>query len=661
MCGIAGIYRSHLAAEARRASVLNMLAAIRYRGPDATGYYFDDHIALGTARLSIIDAVGGQQPISDIAGRFWVVFNGEIYNYKELKQELVRAGCCICSDSDTEVLLHAWIMWGSNSLTRLNGAFAFCIYDRVERTITLARDRFGKRPLYYISDRDGLSFASEMKCFLALDSFRFEFDIDELGSIFRLWTPINAQSGFRGIRQVPAGSYIRATAQAVELFTYAKLTLSSAGQTLTEPEAAAAIRQKLSDSVRLRLRGDVEMGVYLSGGLDSAIVASLMADQAGGPIKSYSVSFDSAEFDESSDQRLVASFLGLDHETLRVGDRDIVDAFPEALWHAEVPVFRTAFVPMFLLSKLVNGCGGKVVLTGEGADEAFLGYDIFKETMLRLAWGSLDELQRATKLRALYPYLRQFSKYDPSALYSLFSRFSRMVPTDFFSHEFRFHNSHLSRRLLNSKQNDLQPLSELARLGGDPYMSLSTIQRAQWLEYKTLLQGYLLSTQGDRMSLAHGVENRCPFLDSDVVDIGCRTNLRFGDGLEDKFLLRKAFASNLPDRILRKAKQPYLAPDASTFLRCRPDYLEQIASPNELKKIGALDAPFCSAFVTKMLTKSYDQVSQAENQAFLFLLSVTFLQRFFVERHARPLSDAEYPFVKQVDGRNLERAPFLTT
>jgi len=616
------------------------------------GYYFDDAIAIGTARLSIIDIKGGQQPISDASGRYWICFNGEIYNYPELKVELSNAGCQFSTHSDTEVLLNAWIVWGDAGLKKLNGAFAFCLYDRQRHSLILARDRFGKRPLYYVSEQNHhLMFGSEMKCFRAYEPFKFEFDSEQLASIFRVWTPLEDQSGFKGIRQVPAGSYLYADRHSMKVVSYAPLQLTQPHLDLSEAEITDLVYATLSESVRLRLRSDVDVGVYLSGGMDSAIIAQLVSENKAGTTKSFSIEFEEAEFDESADQQLMSEYLGTDHASLRISSQDIVDAFPAALWHAEVPVFRTAFVPMFLLSKQVNSCGIKVVLTGEGADEAFLGYDLFKETLLRAGWSALNASERQSQLARLYPYLPHFNETNQASLSAFFDRFSSESKTEFFSHQVRFHNSQLSGRLLNRKADGLHSLSSSSRAAHESYALLSLIQKAQWLEFKTLLSGYLLSTQGDRMSLAHSVENRCPFLDPKVVNLGSATNLRFNDGSDEKYLLKKAFAGKLPEKILRKPKQPYRAPDASAFLRAKPDYLETLRSEHELKKVGVLDAKFCLAFVNKMLAKSIEQISQAENQTLVFLLSVALLHDRFIGRSVNVADDIESLLVKQIDGR----------
>lgn len=649
MCGIAGLYRSPHGAERNFDYARRMLERIGHRGPDGIGCYFDDFAALGTARLSIIDIAGGDQPIGDETGRHWIAFNGEIYNYLELRDELAALGHVFTTRSDTEVLLKAWLAWGERAFERLNGAFAVALYDRLARRLVLCRDRYGKRPLYYAQHGGALAFASEIKCFLEYDPIDLAFDRERLASIYRIWTPLEDQSCFRDVHQVPAGALLAVTAEGMAIRAYAPLAFGEVEPGLGEAAAIERTREVLTRSVKLRLRSDVEVGTYLSGGLDSSIVTSLAAENAPGRTRSFSISFADAAFDESRDQAAVARHLGIDHTTLHVTDRDIVTAFPEALWHAETPVFRSAFVPMFLLSRLVRDQGIKVVLTGEGADEAFLGYDIFKETLLRGAWQELDAAGRRDRIAGLYPYLDHFGPANQAALHAYFDRFGTPEDPALFSHELRFQGTMLATRLLQGADRGLSALQRHIAGNHGVFDGMSAVRKAQWLEFKTLLGGYLLSTQGDRMALAHGVENRCPFLDPEVVRWGVAASPGFGDGWDEKYLLKRAFADKLPARATRRPKQPYLAPDIPAFLSARPDYLDAILSEEALKKVEVLDQRFCRSFAARILSGDRGAPSQAEGQAFTFLLSTVLLHDQFI---ANPPDRRPAPaLVRRIDGR----------
>jgi asparagine synthase (glutamine-hydrolysing) len=657
MCGIAGYSQLVREAEFDPNLIKKMLALLKHRGPDEQGYYLDDHVALGSTRLSIIDLASGQQPMSEETGRYWIVFNGEIYNYKELRDEIGQKGCQFRTQSDTEVLLQAWMTWKTDMFQRLNGAFAFAIYDHLERSLLLARDRFGKRPLYYYHTPKLFVFASELKSFLANSSLHFAFDPEKVARIFTLWTPLAEDTAFENIHQIPPGCYLTLKEGDLSLCQYYELNFDRPQTAGSEQELIHLLRHHLSESVGLRSRSDVEIGVYLSGGLDSAIVTRLALEHSNRNMRSFSISFEDAAFDEKPQQEMLSACLETKHTCLKVSQADIAASFPKAVWHAEIPLFRTALAPMLLLSQVVQEHGIKVVMTGEGADESFLGYNIFKETLLRKSWGSLSAPQKREIIAALYPYLDHFNEQNYSPLLSLYSRFTEEKQKGLFSHEMRYNNSTFALRLLNPAPRDsLQKMSQEINQAQVDFASLSPLQKAQWLEFKTLLAGYLLSSQGDRMSLAHGVENRCPFLDHQVVEYAASLpeELKLKDYTNEKYILKQAFAEDLPAPILRRPKQPYRAPDAVVFRECRPDYLEAILSKTELEKVGLIDAEYSTRFVEKIMNSSGNGISPRENQAFIQLLSLQLLHQFFVLKKIPVEVDSCPVFAVEVDKRSRQ-------
>lgn len=649
MCGIAGLFQTETAPADLPGVVAGMLGAIAHRGPDGLGYAVDDRCAMGTVRLAILDPAHGAQPFTDAEGRFWLCYNGEIYNYRELRAELEANGHAFRTRCDTEVVLEAWRAWGAGALPRFNGGFAFALYDRRDDRLVLARDRYGKRPLFFSRHHKGLVFASEMKAFLAVPGFSFRQDPAQIAAILAQWTPLPHQSGFEGIENLPMGCWLSVQGGVVSRHTYAALRFDEGPAVSSQAEARALIQARLRESVAMRLRSDVEVGVYLSGGVDSAIVGHLTRQITHRSMSTFSVEFADAVFDESAEQRLMAEHLGSRHHALRVTLDDIAGACPEAVYHAEVPAFRSAFIPMFLLSSLTREAGIKVVLSGEGADEAYLGYDLFKETLLRAAWAESDEDLRRDRLMRLYPHYDHFDPKDIAAVTGLYQQFAEERMPGLFSHELRFQNGRFSVRLMRDAGD---PFAALSALVADcpEYQAMTPVERAQWLEYKTLLPGYLLSTQGERMSLAHGVENRCPFLDKAVVDLGGAVNLRFDDGFDEKRLLRDAFAPDLPEAVVRKRKFPYRAPDAAAFAAARPDYLELVESEAELSALPFLDARFARRLTRKVLTGPAETVSTKENQTFLFLLSTVLLHHAFVRRARAPeaLSTSVTPPLEKV-------------
>ena len=639
MCGIAGIFSPNaplLAGE----EIQNMIRMIGYRGPDELCYYTDNHAALAAARLSIIDLAGGRQPMVDPSGRYWIIYNGETYNYREIRTVLQQRGHVFRTACDTEVVLHAWIEWKDDAPRRFDGGFAFAIYDRVEKSCTLVRDRFGKRPLYYAYHRGALIFASEMKAFLACDGFQFEWNPDQLASIFTIWTPIGDQTGFQGIKQVPSGSISRFSIDGASLeTTYAGLPQADPIPGQTFSDTAQEVREKLDGSLKLRLRSDVEVAVFVSGGLDSAIVTKLARDRLPSRLRTYSISFADTDFDESADQKAVADWFGLDNRSITVHSDTIASTFAEAMWHAEVPQFRTAFVPMFLLAERVRADEIKVVLSGEGADEVFLGYDLFKETKLRAAWPNLDQQRRRERLKGLYPYLQHFSDENMSALAALFGRTSADSDAAFFSHKIRFENSNLALRLLQGKSAPLNALEEMVSTVTD-FGAFTPVRRAQWLEFYTLLQGYLLSTQSDRMLFARGVEPRCPFLDPAVIEHAASlpTSFLLSPEFDEKHVLKAAFRDDLPSQILSKPKWPYRAPDVASFFhaaessRQMSEWAADTLSAGALEKVGPLNPQMARRLVDRVSNTPTCNLSPRENQAFILLLSLSVLDELFVRR-----------------------------
>jgi asparagine synthase (glutamine-hydrolysing) len=630
MCGIAGFLAPGHDPSGFADQIAAMLARIAHRGPDGAGAVVCNGAALGAVRLSIVDVEHGDQPMCDPSGRYWIAYNGEVYNHIELRRTLEARGCVFRTRCDTEVVLQAWLAWGPDCLARLNGGFAFAILDVQSGRLVLARDRFGKRPLFYARHGGMFLFASEMKAFLAVPDFQFRQDPAQLASILAQWTPLPTQSGFEGVESLPPAGWLETGPAGTCVRSYARLRFDVPPET-DEAHAIDRIRDSVRQSVALRLRSDVEVGVYLSGGLDSAIVAKVVADVTGAPPATFSIGFEDERLDESDAQGVMARALGGRHHTLRVAARDIAADFAAAVFHAEMPAFRCAFVPMYQLAAMTRANGVKVVLSGEGADEAFLGYDLFKETLLRRQWAGLDDAARRERLASLYPHLDHYGPDDLVAITGLYQQFSEERLPGLFSHELRFQNGRFAARLLRKAGDPFAPI--LAAVAADPdFASLDPVRKAQWLEYQTLLPGYLLSTQGERMSLAHGVENRCPFLDQDVVDAALASNLRFDDGMVEKRLLRQAFADDLPPEIVQRRKFPYRAPDAAAFQAGRPEWLEAVLSDDELRKLPFLDHRFASALATKALTRPPEEISTKEDQAFVFLLSIALLHRAFVMR-----------------------------
>jgi asparagine synthase (glutamine-hydrolysing) len=616
-----------------------MAGALRHRGPDGSGRYADARVGLAHVRLSIIDVAGGAQPLGNEDGSVLIVYNGEVYNYLELQAELQAAGHRFRTRCDTEVLVHAYEQWGTAMLSRLNGQFAFAIYDARAGTVFLARDRFGVRPLFYTVVKGDLFFASEAKALFATGEVDAELDPIGLDQVFTFWAARPPRTVFRGVSSLEPGAFAVWNGRdgVLRHGRYYELDYPEARE--EPPEALASLGGLLDASVTLRLRSDVPVGGYLSGGLDSSISCALAARGSPFSLRTFSVTFDDPRLDEREFQQLVARQLQSRHYVQAIGAHDVASVFPEVVRHAETPVVRTAPAPMYLLARLAREHGIKVVLTGEGSDELFLGYDLFKETALRLF--CLRQPHSTTRPRLfdrLYPYL------DPRGRRGDFWRHSFLEagsPDDpLFSHLPRFQ---LTARIKDFYSADMRaavagndPLDELRASLPAGFATWSPLSRAAYLEMVTLLSPYLLSTQGDRMSLAHGVEARYPFLDHRVFEFAARLPAQSKLlGLREKAILRRWARDVVPPTVQERPKQPYRAPDVPAFFTPEPvDYVQDVLDEVSSGRSGLFEPAAVAGLVRRCRTGA--ATGFRESQALVAVLSTELWYRQFISERAQP-------------------------
>jgi asparagine synthase (glutamine-hydrolysing) len=598
-----------------------MAAVLRHRGPDGVGIAAGPRVGLAHTRLSIIDIARGAQPLTNEDGNVMITYNGEVYNYRELRVELQAKGHQFRTHTDTEVLVHAYEQWGPAMLSRLNGQFAFAIYDRRTESVFLARDRFGVRPLFY-SMRDGdIIFASEVKALLATGEVPASLSPHGLDEVFTFWAARAPRTPFENINSLEPGCFAVWRNGALKITRYYALNFPEASD---EPHGALlTLDELMRTGVSLRMRADVPVGGYLSGGLDSSITCALAAAASPYALRTFSVTFDDPAMDESSFQRLVARDVGSEHDIAHIGALDIANVFPDVIKHAETPIVRTAPAPMFLLSRLTRDRGIKVVLTGEGSDELFMGYDIFKETAVRL----FCERQPASKIRPrlfdrLYPYLGGARGGD-------FWRqsFLNAGTTDDPLY------SHIPRFQLTSRIKDFySPDMRMSLVGADAQAELraslpsdfhgwSAANRAVYIEMVTLLSSYLLSSQGDRMGMAHGVEGRFPFLDHRLFEFAAalptKSKLR---GLREKDILRRWAKDVVPPAVTQRSKQPYRAPDAPAFFgHSSTPYDEELLDDGAIRNTGIFDPRAVKGLVKRC--RAGQVTGFAENQALVAILS----------------------------------------
>jgi asparagine synthase (glutamine-hydrolysing) len=648
MCGVCGIVTDGPAPDLDL--VMAMLAQLSHRGPDGSGYVRDRSAVLGQTRLAIIDVVGGAQPLCNEDGTVWVTFNGEIFNYIELAAELRDRGHRFRTASDTEVIVHAWEEWGPECFNRFNGQWAIGIWESSHRRLVLSRDRMGVRPLYFHRDAHRLVFASEVKAIFADPAISRELDPVGLNEVLTYWSTIAPRTVFTGIHQLPPGHYAVHDSEGFRIRPYWRIEFPARG---TEPgqdldENAAGLRERVIAATRLRFeRSDVPVGAYLSGGIDSSVTAAVIRNFTDAPLDTFSLRFAEDEFDEGGYQKLMAARLGTNHQDIVVSARDIADIFPQVVWHAEAPLLRAAPAPLFLLSRLVRQSGYKVVVTGEGADEVLGGYDIYREARVREFWArNPDSVLRSRAAELLYPWMARNPSQAPAFARGFFGM--SLDPTDpAMSHRPRWNATSALRSLLSSGMQ--------ARLDADPLPDLSValppgsecwdpLSRAQWLEMTTLLPGYILASQGDRMLMANSVEGRFPFLDPNVVAFANGLPARHKlFGLDEKFLLKYAFADLIPEEILFRPKQPYRAPDASSFfLGGEPEWLGDVLSPAAVSSSDVFEPERVAGLVEKARLRS-SRFGNTDNMRFLAVVSVQLLHQQFIACSPAPAQPATPP------------------
>jgi asparagine synthase (glutamine-hydrolysing) len=638
MCGIAGAVSLRGRLPIEPGTMRRMLSLLQHRGPEVAGVYADGPVSLGHARLSIVDIAGGLQPISNEDETLWVIVNGEVFNYIELAEELRALGHRFRTASDSEVILHLYEEMGPGLLDHLNGQYAFALWDENRGQLMLGRDRLGVRPLFYTCVDGALLFASEIKALLADPRVPRRPDLRSLDQVFTYWSLLPGRTMFHTIHEVPAGSYLLAHAGVDEIklnqyWNHRYPTEREDG--IDEEEYAFHLRELLVDATRLRLRADVPVGAYLSGGLDSSSIAAIVRHYTPNKLQTFSVAFQDTQFDERFFQERMARALGTDHYVVECSHSDIAEVFPAVIWHCEVPVLRTAPAPLFLLSALVRRHGLKVVLTGEGADEFFAGYDIFKEALVRRFWArEPDSRLRPMLLRALYDWIPDLQQGSRAYLEAFFKQGLHETDDPTYSHLLRWRNTSRLKRLFSlDAQASLADYDSKADVTAALDPELSTwhpLSQAQYLEVRTFLTSYLLSSQGDRVAMAHSIEGRFPFLDHRVVEyagtIPARMRMR---GLNEKRMLKLAMRDLLPEEIWRRPKHPYRAPISAAFCGSNaPEYVRQLLSPGAIEGAGYFDPVAVSRLLSKCETAT--RIGENDNMALVGVLSTQLWHEQFI-------------------------------
>jgi asparagine synthase (glutamine-hydrolysing) len=613
-----------------------MAGALSHRGPDGYGLYLDDACGLAHTRLSIIDLAGGAQPLCNEDGTIWIVYNGEIFNYVELRADLERAGHRFRTRSDTEVIVHAYEEWGHDCWRRFNGQFAAALRDARDGSLCLARDRVGIVPLFWARSGDALVFGSEAKAIFASGRVRAAPDNAALAGVFTFWSAVGPSTVFAGVRTVPPGSVVSFDRGLRECHrTYHSLRFARPGDCFTGSahEACEELRGLLRRAVGLRLRADVPVGAYLSGGVDSSVITRLVTLEDSSPLQTFSLRFADQRYDEGEAQRRMSRVLGAQHHEIVATPELLREELARTVRHSETPLLRTAPVPMFLLSSLVRTLGMKVVLTGEGADEFLGGYDVFAEDKIRRFWArSPTSSIRPLLLGRVHPYV---ANATGGMWQAFFSRGMSETDHPYYSHRLRWENTAWSLRFLSPEIRDRSGDSErdaaLETALPEGWRGADPTSRAQHLEIATFMTPYLLASQGDRALMANGVEGRFPYLDPDVIAFCARLPpwLKIC-GLRQKVVLRDMAASLLPPEAAERRKWPFRAPASSAlFGPDAPDFVRELLSEKGLAGCPLIDARSAAPLCLKAWRHGA-QLGEREEMALIGLLTLQIWYRDFI-------------------------------
>lgn len=598
MCGICGIFHRD-GKPAERQQLERMTALLRHRGPDDEGIFMEDGTGLGFCRLSIIDLSGGRQPMGNEDGSVQVVFNGEIYNFRELRAMLKRQGHVFRTRSDTEVLVHGYEQWGEELVHELNGMFAFAIWDRRRRRLFLARDRLGIKPLFYTAAGTTFAFASEIKGLMPVAGTRPEINAQAVLDYFsQLYVP-DPETIYRNVQKLQPGRTLTVDRDGLRLRTYWTPSLNP-DEHRTPEEWTEELRHRIVESVERQMVADVPLGVWLSGGLDSSAVTAAMARRGGSRVFSFNVGFDVPAYDETAAAQEVSRHLGSVHETFRV-HASATDVLPRLLWYLDEPLADATIIPTYLLC-LKTRQKVKVVLSGEGGDELFAGYTHYRGMRLN------QELRRvpAVLRRAGISLLGQLPHGGHARLGYLFHRLERILsaslkpPFEDYLEKVSLFTPHELNQLFSQEfRQNTHALENLVTLRsvGRRNPGLDPIAQAGLADLSVYLPGDLL-TKVDRMSMACSLEARVPLLDHTLVEFAAAipTSLKL-KGVQTKYILRKAVAPWLPPSIVKGPKRPFVPPLEFWLQANLKVYAERHRMWEALRETGYFNLPYIHALM----------------------------------------------------------------
>jgi asparagine synthase (glutamine-hydrolysing) len=629
MCGICGVYQYGSGEPVSEHLLYEMLHIIRHRGPDDDGVYLDKNLALGMRRLSIIDLASGKQPICNEDGSVVVVFNGEIYNYRELTEELRQRGHTFATASDTEVIVHLYEEFGEDCVHKLRGMFAFALWDVRRRRLFLARDRLGIKPLYYTQVGERLVFGSEIKAILQHSEVQARLDLEGLSNFLSFKYVPAPQTMFAGIFALPPGHVLACDRHGITVRSYwdlsfAQMAPDSQNGQGSEEDYAEQLETLLRESVNLHLMSDVPFGAFLSGGVDSSTIVALMSQFLNEPVKTFSVGFegDAEAYSELPYARLVAEQYETDHHEIFIRPHDLIDLTEKVIWHLDQPIADQASLANYMVAELASR-HVKMVLTGEGGDELFAGYARYAGEQLSLLFRSIPGPFRSLALAASahIPGLRR----PKIALYALcqtdevtrltnwFPLFNREMKAALLSDGFK--------GMLNGASADRVFAEQLARTD-----AIDPLSRMLYVDTKLWLPDDLLA-RGDKTSMAVSVEARVPLLDHKLVEFAAslppHLKLR---RLTRKYLLKKVSRAWLPSRIIDRKKEGFPMPVSVWFRKEAHAWVRDILSSTAIQRRGL----FNPNYVEKLLCEH--EAGFADHGSLLWgLLSVELWHQRFID------------------------------
>jgi asparagine synthase (glutamine-hydrolysing) len=606
MCGISGIFEFDQARIVEREAVHRMNESLRHRGPDDEGIFIEPGIGLGHRRLSIIDVAGGHQPISNEDGTVWVMINGEIYNYEELRNELLSHGHKFTTRSDTEAIVHLYEECGEQVFARLRGMFTIVIWDNKQRRLLLARDRLGKKPLYYFADRNRFIFGSELKAILAADDIPRAIDPLALCDYFSLSYIPAPRTAYRSVRKLQPAHYLVVSATGVREAPYWRLSFAGV-ENRTEAEWCELIREQLCEATRVRLMSEVPLGAFLSGGVDSSSIVAMMSRLMGRPVTTCSIGFSAQEYDESEFARQVASQFRSDHheDVVEVEALDVID---KLAWHYDEPFADSSAVPTYYVSKMARR-HVTVALGGDGGDENFAGYRryVFDQVENRMRSLVPEPFRRTVfgPLGRWYPGLAWAPR--PLRAKATLQSLSRSPLEGYFNSISIFRPDEKTRLFTQDFQQQLADYDSLdvLRKHYDEADTTDPLSRIQYVDIKTYLPDDIL-TKVDRASMAVSLELRAPILDHRfmelVASIPSSLKLR---GRTGKYIFKKAMEPLLPHDILYRPKQGFAIPIDRWFRRELKDMAYALVV--EGNKDGILDRNYLSMIWKQHQAGTFDR------------------------------------------------------